>query len=368
MTSPSATAAPAPTRSITAGHLPGWTPWAILVGAMAISFAIFGVTHDGGDLADFNIVGALFVGMVIYIVLIGVISSIAESRRHATDRLMTALISTAFVIACLPLVSLLWTVVSNGLARMDGEFFSFSMRNIIGEGGGAVHAIWGTLIITGLATLISVPIGLMTSIYLIEYGNGNRLSRAITFFVDVMTGIPSIVAGLFIYSVFALLLGPGVRMGIMGALALSVLMIPVVVRGSEEMLRIVPNELREASYALGVPKWLTITKVVLPTAIAGITTSVMLAIARVIGETAPLLLTAGFVQNLQLNPFETSNGQMMTLPVYVYNEFMYPSASSPDASLERAWAAALTLLLIVMVLNLLARLISKVFAPKTSGR
>jgi len=368
MPTPHAASVSAPTRSITTGHLPRWAPWAILLGAMVISAAVFAVALGGGDTADFNIAGTLFVGMIIYIVLIVVVSAIAESRRHAMDRLMTALISTAFVIACLPLVSLLWTVVSNGIARMDAEFFSFSMRNIIGEGGGAVHAIWGTLIITGLAALISVPIGLMTSIYLIEYGNGNRLSKSITFFVDVMTGIPSIVAGLFIYSVFALLLGPGVRMGIMGALALSVLMIPVVVRGSEEMLRIVPNELREASYALGVPKWLTIVKVVLPTAIAGITTSVMLAIARVIGETAPLLLTAGFVQNLQVNPFETSNGQMMTLPVFVYNEFMYPSASSPDASLERAWAAALTLLLIVMVLNLLARLISKLFAPKTSGR
>src|SRR5699024_6908875 len=130
------------------------------------------------DTADFNIAGTLLVGMVIYIVLIVVVSAIAETRRHATDRLMTALISTAFVIACLPLISLLWTVVSNGIARMDAEFFSFSMRNIIGEGGGAVHAIWGTLIITGLAALISVPIGLMTSIYLIEYGNGNRLSKS----------------------------------------------------------------------------------------------------------------------------------------------------------------------------------------------
>src|SRR5690606_6782871 len=259
------TATAAPTKSLTIGHLPKWAPWAILAGSMAISAVIFAIANLGGSFADFNIVGTLFVGMVIYIVFIGVLSSIAESRRHAVDRLMTALISTAFVIACLPLVSVLWTVISNGLARLDGEFFSFSMRNIIGEGGGAVHAIWGTVIITGLAALISVPIGLMTSIYLVEYGNGNKLSKGITFFVDVMTGIPSIVAGLFIYSIFAIIVGPGVRMGIMGALALSVLMIPVVVRGSEEMLRIVPNELREASYALGVPKWLTIVKVVLPT-------------------------------------------------------------------------------------------------------
>src|SRR5699024_1399759 len=137
---------------------------------------------------------------------------------------------------------------------------------------------------------------------------------------------------------------------------------------SEEMLRIVPNELREASYALGVPKWLTIVKVVLPTSIAGITTSVVLAIARVIGETAPLLLTAGFTANLQLNAFEPDYGQMMTLPVFVYNQVMYPSAAAPDESIARAWAAALTLLIIVMALNLIARLVSRFFAPKTSGR
>jgi len=368
MTAPTTETVVVPPSRISTGRLPKGSPWAILIGAMLVSFAIFAVLNAGSPLAELNVAGALFVGMVIYVVFIYVLSLIAESRRHATDRLMTALISTAFVIACLPLVSVLWTVVSNGLARMDPTFFSWSMRNVIGEGGGAVHAIWGTLIVTGLAAIISVPIGLMTSIYLVEYGNGNRLSKGITFFVDVMTGIPSIVAGLFIYSVFTIFFGPGIRMGVMGALALSVLMIPVVVRGSEEMLRIVPNELREASFALGVPKWLTIVKVVLPTSIAGITTSIMLAIARVIGETAPLLLTVGVTANLQLNAFETDNGQMMTLPVFVYNEFMYPSASSPDASLERAWAAALTLLLIVMLLNLVGRGISKFFAPKTSGR
>src|SRR5690606_21192876 len=128
-----------------------------------------------------------------------------------------------------------WTVVANGISRFDLEFFTYSMRGIVGEGGGMVHAMWGTLLITLTATVIAVPIGLMTSIYLVEYGRG-RLARAITFFVDVMTGIPSIVAGLFIYSAFALLIRPGISMGVMGALALTVLMIPVVVRGSEELL------------------------------------------------------------------------------------------------------------------------------------
>lgn len=356
-----ATAVAATPRTNTAGHLPKWAPWVLLLVCFVVSGAIFAVANIGGDPADFNIALALVVGMILYMVLIFVVSTVAESRRHATDRLMTALVSTAFVIALLPLVSLLYTVVLNGLVRFDAEFFSSSMRNVVGEGGGAVHALWGTLLITLGATIISVPIGLMTSIYLVEYGQGKKLARGITFLVDVMTGIPSIVAGLFIYSVFALIMGPGTRLGIMGSLALSVLMIPVVVRGSEELLRIVPNELREAAYALGVPKWLTILKVVMPTAIAGITTSIMLAIARVIGETAPLLLTVGMVQSMNLNMF---SGQMATLPVFTYMQAKYPGIPA-EAFIDRAWASALALILIVMVLNLVARIIAKVFAPKT---
>ncbi|MCK3770889.1 phosphate ABC transporter permease PstA [Microbacterium aerolatum] len=352
-----------PAPSLTSGKLPKWAPWALLLASFAISYAVFAVASIGEDLVDFNIVGASIVGILLYMVLITVISAIAESRRKAVDRLMTALVATAFLIALMPLVSLLWTVAVNGIHRFDAEFFSFSMRNIVGEGGGIVHAIWGTVLVTLTAAVISVPIGLMTSIYLVEYGRG-KLAKGITFFVDVMTGIPSIVAGLFIYAVFSLLIRPGISMGIMGALALAVLMTPVVVRGSEELLRIVPNELREAAYALGVPKWLTILKVVLPTSIAGIMTSVMLSISRVIGETAPLLLTAGFTLSMNTNIF---NGQMMTLPVFAYNQYMN-QGTNPEAALDRAWASALTLILIVMVLNLLARLIAKWFAPKTSGR
>lgn len=363
LTDTPANTATSSSSSLTAGKLPKWAPWALLGAALVVSAAIFAAASVGGDLADFNIAGTLIIGLVLYMIIITVISSIVESRRKAVDRLMTALVATAFLIALLPLISLLWTVVSNGVERFDSEFFSSSMRNVVGDGGGIVHAIWGTVLITMTATIISVPIGLMTSIYLVEYGRG-RVAKAITFFVDVMTGIPSIVAGLFIYAVFSLIFKPGISMGIMGALALAVLMTPVVVRGSEELLKIVPNELREASYALGVPKWLTILKVVLPTSIAGITTSIMLAISRVIGETAPLLLTAGFTQSMNTNIF---NGQMMTLPVFAYNQYMN-QGTSPDAAIARAWAAALTLILIVMVLNLLARLIAKLFAPKLSGR
>jgi phosphate transport system permease protein len=200
----------------------------------------------------------------------------------------------------------------------------------------------------------------MTAIYLVEYGRG-RLKRAITFLVDVMTGIPSIVAGLFAYALFVIFFGPGVRMGFAGAVALSVLMIPVVVRSSEEVLKLVPNELREASLALGVPKWRTVVKVVLPTAMAGLGTAVTLAIARVIGETAPLLVTVGITNATNTNPFD---GRMATLPVFAYYQLTQPGVP-PENGIDRAWTAALVLIVIVLLLNLAARLISHLFAPKT---
>jgi phosphate transport system permease protein len=224
------------------------------------------------------------------------------------------------------------------------------MRNVIGPGGGIYHAIMGTLLITLAATVISVPIGLLTGIFLVEYGGG-RVARAVTFLVDVMTGIPSIVAGLFAYALFVMIAGPGVRMGFGGSVALALLMIPVVVRSSEEMLKLVPAELREASYALGVPQWRTIVKVVLPTAAGGIITGVTLAVARVVGETAPLLVIAGSTDSVNLNLFAE---RMMTLPVYIYYSYTQPGVP-PEFGQARAWGAALVLIAIVMALNLLAR-------------
>ena len=342
-----------------AGLLTKRTPWLILAGSVLVALVAFWLLSNAQG-GDYNIVGALLVGAILYTIVIYVVSFLIEGSRKATDRLVTALVGGAFLLALLPLVSLVFTVVTNGSNRFDIEFFTYSMRNIVGAGGGAVHAIVGTVLMTLTAAVISVPIGLMTSIYLVEYGRG-PLARAITFFVDVMTGIPSIVAGLFAYSVFAIFFGPGVKLGIAGAIALSVLMIPVVVRSSEDMLKLVPNELREAAFALGVPKWLTILKVVLPTSIAGIMTGVMLAIARVIGETAPLLIAAGFTNNLNYNMLE---GRMQSLPVLVYNQYV-SQGTDPQAYLDRAWAGALTLILIVMALNLIARIIARVFAPKT---
>ncbi|MFC5832954.1 phosphate ABC transporter permease PstA [Nonomuraea insulae] len=280
-----------------------------------------------------------------------------STGRRIKDRVVQGLVYLAFALAVVPLVSVLWLVISNGLARFDLEFLTHSMNGIGARdaGGGAYHAIIGTLEQVLLASLISVPIGLFTAIYLVEYGNGGRLSRSISFFVDVMTGIPSVVSGLFVFAFWILVLGFQYS-GWAGAIALSILMMPTVVRSAEEMLRLVPNDLREASYALGVPKWRTIIKVVLPTALTGIITGVMLAVARVAGETAPLLMTVFFTNSINNDPF---SGPQMGLPLFVFDQAARPN----DTAVDRAWTGALTLILIVMLLNLVARLIAWWRAP-----
>jgi phosphate transport system permease protein len=348
--------------SLTHGKLPRYTPIAVFVASLVVM---------GGLLAafgSFSIPLTVVLGTVLFVVVLLITARIVEGGRAAKDRFATALMYSAFGLALIPLISLLWQVVAAGSKRFDFDFLNTTMRGVFGgmDAGGAYHAIIGTVEITLFATIISVPIGMLTAIYLVEYGP-SRLGRAITFFVDVMTGIPSIVAGLFAYSLFALIFGPGVRMGAAGSVSLAVLMIPVVVRASEEMLKLVPNELREAAYALGVPKYLTIIKVVLRTATAGLVTGVTLAIARVIGETAPLLITAGFANSANYNLFDE---RMMTLPVYVFRQYSQGLAPNGIVTInyDRAWAAALTLIIIVMLLNLVARLVSRFFAPKTGRR
>ncbi|MGZ4506435.1 MAG: phosphate ABC transporter permease PstA [Blastococcus sp.] len=350
---PTAAASPAATGLRTHGHLPSWAPAAIVAGAAVVAVLL-------GLMTTLNPVTLVLYTVVLGTLALWGIARRVEGARKAKDRLLTCLVLGAFGLTLVPLVSLLFEVVRRGLARLDATFFNSSLVGIVGEGGGAYHAIFGTLIITGLTIVISVPIGLLTAIYLVEYGTG-RLKKAITFLVDVMTGIPSIVAGLFAYALFAMFFGPGVRMGIAGAVALSVLMIPVVVRSAEEVLKLVPTELREASYALGVPKWRTIVKIVLPTAIAGLGTGVTLAIARIIGETAPLLVTVGITNATNLNPFD---GRMATLPVFAYYQLTQPGVP-PEFAIDRAWTAALVLIILVMALNVVARLISRFFAPKT---
>jgi phosphate transport system permease protein len=345
-----------PSASLTHGVLPRWTPQIVLLSSAVVAVAVM-------SFLGFNLYGIGALTFIVNLVAITVISRRVEGPRRGTDRFVTTLVYGAFTLAMLPLISLVYTVVHLGYKGLSVEFFTHTMRGVLGQGGGIAHAIVGTLLVTGLAALISIPIGLMAAIYLVEYGRG-ALARWVTFLVDVMTGIPSIVAGLFAYALFVIFYGPGIRMGAAGSVALSVLMIPVVVRSSEEMLKLVPNELREASFALGIPRWRTIIKVVLPTAAAGIATGITLSIARVIGETAPLLIVCGLTTSMNTNLFD---GRMTTLPVFAYYSYSQPGFP-PQAGYDRAWSAALVLITIVMALNLIARIISRMFAPKTSGR
>jgi len=331
--------------------LPSWSSWAVGAGALVLAGLAW--------LLGVSLVGAVVIAGVAFVLARWSTSRVVEGPRKATDRLVTMLVWLAFMLAALPLVSVLWTVLQHGAARFDIPFLTETMRGVVGAGGGALHAILGTVLVTLAATVISVPVGMMTAIHLVEYGGG-RLSRAITVLVDVMTGIPSIVAGLFAYALFSLFFGPGIRLGIGGAVALSVLMVPIVVRSTEEMLKLVPDELREASYALGVPKWHTIVSIVLPTAAGGIGAGIVVAVARIIGETAPLLIIAGTTAVLNTNLFE---GRMQTLPVFTYYSYTQPGIP-PQAAIDRAWAAALTLMAMVMLLNLVARLIARRLSPR----
>jgi phosphate transport system permease protein len=272
--------------------------------------------------------------------------------RRLKDRAFTVLCWTSFVVALVPLVSVVALVVQKGAARFDLTFLTHSMRGVGArdETGGAYHAIIGTLEQVGLASAIAIPIGLLAAVYVVEHGRG-PLVPAVRFVTDVMTGVPSIVAGLFVFTFWVLALGQGFS-GFAAALALAILMLPTVVRTTVVVLGLVPDSLREASRALGVPRWKTVLRVVLPTAMSGITTGIVLAIARVTGETAPLLLTALNFDSINMNPFK---GQQAGLPSYVFAQAQLPNPAATD----RAWAGALTLLLLVLLLNLVARLIAR---------
>ncbi len=340
-------------RELLAGRrLPKWAPWALAGGAIGISLLLLAVGVLGGVAQAAVSAGVLFlVGQAVW-------SFRIEGRRHATDRFATTLIYSAFVVAIVPLVAILFSVIQKGLEVLRPEFFTETMRNVSsrGTGGGILHALIGTIEQVLMATIIAVPIGVMVAIYLVEYGKG-KLATTISFFVDVMTGVPSIVAGLFIFTGLILTFGLE-RSGFAASLALVILMLPVVVRTTEEMLKLVPKDLREASYALGVPKWRTITSIVLPTALSGIITGVMLAVARVAGETAPLLLTTFLTQSLNWDLF---SGPQAALPTFIWDQI----SSGTDPSVNRAWGGALVLILFVALLYVGARIVAKIFAPKT---
>lgn len=273
--------------------------------------------------------------------------------RNVRNELARAVMWTAFAIAMLPLAWILWSVVNKGgHMLLDSNWWGNSQRGITNRvvGGGAVHAIQGTLIQGLITALMAVPIGIMTAIYLVEYGRG-RLAKAVSFTVDILTGIPSIVAALFIYAVWVTVFGFQ-RVAFAVCLALVLLMIPVVVRSTEEMLKLVPNELREAAYALGVPKWKTIIRIVLPTAFSGIITGVLLGLARVMGETAPLLILGPYTKNIATDLF---SGLMPTLPTMINQD----RTEVLQTAVDRVWGAAATLILLILLLNLSARLIAR---------
>jgi len=327
-------------------RLPRWSLGVIAAGVVAATAVLFAATPLAGR------VGFFLTAAGLYVFVLTVVSIRVEGRRAAMDRLITSVVVTCTFAAVLPLIAVLGFTIVKGMAVLNGSFLTHTMRGVAEQdaAGGIYHAIIGTLEQVGLATIMAVPFGLLVAIYLVEYSAG-RMGRVVSFFVDVMTGLPSIVAGLFIFALWILALGRSFS-GLAGSLALAILMLPTVVRSAEEMLKIVPDSLREGSYALGVPKWVTVVRIVLPTALAGIVTGVMLAIARVTGETAPLLLTVFGNPALNFNPF---SGAQASLPLYVFSEAGLPN----ETAINRAWAAALVLILIVLVLNVIARVIAR---------
>ena len=279
--------------------------------------------------------------------------------RAARNGLAAVLVSACFLVALVPLAWILWTVASKGFQLLlDPNWWGQSQRGITSRnaGGGAYHALAGSVITALVCAVISVPLGVLGAIYLVEYGGRGPLARAVSFMVDILTGIPSIVAALFIYALWVTLFGFG-RVAIAVSLSLVLLMVPTVLRITEEVLRLVPHELREASYALGVPRWKTILRVVVPTAFSGILTGVMLGLARVMGETAPLLILGPYTKSINLNPFE---GNMAALPTMINQD----RTESLQPAVDRTWAAALTLVLLVLLLNILARAIARLSATR----
>ncbi|GAA4843731.1 phosphate ABC transporter permease PstA [Actinomycetospora corticicola] len=277
-----------------------------------------------------------------------------STARKIKDRAATVLVTLAFLIAVVPLVWLLVSVLIKGFpAIVSADWWTRSLSGVTPDEarGGVYHAIVGTLVQALIAGVIAVPIGILAAVYLVEYGRG-RIAKTTSFMVDILSGVPSIVAALFVFALFVSI-GGFEQSGFLVGLSLVLLMLPVVIRNTEEMLRLVPDELREASYALGIPKWKTILRIVLPTALSGTVTGVMLAFARVMGETAPVLVLVGYARAINFNPFD---GNQASLPLLIYTEL----STNPSAAGQlRIWGGALTLILIVMLFQLAASLISR---------
>jgi len=271
--------------------------------------------------------------------------------RRSKNRIATWLMVLAFVVVLIPLAFVLYTVIAKGASAISWSFLSGSPipPNVVPLGiGGMWPAIYGTLVITGLAAVIAVPLGVLGAIYINEYGGRGPLAQVVRFMSDVMTGVPSIVMGLFIFSIWVLHFGYS---GLAGAFALGCLMLPVVIRSTEEMLKLVPNSLREASYALGATKSRVTLTVVLPAAIGGIVSGALLAIARAAGETAPLLFTILVVTNTNWNVFSGAN---TALSAQIFSNATQPYTGAQS----RAWGAALTLIAMAFILLVAARFVT----------
>jgi phosphate transport system permease protein len=266
---------------------------------------------------------------------------------------MRALLLAGTLIALVPLVLVIYFLIKEGISTWGSGFFTTDPNgNFFGNPGGIQSAILGTLLMIGVATLIAIPIGIGVALYLVEYGKQSAFANVVRYFIDVMTGVPSIMFGLFIYIVLVVAkVGGSSYAAWKGSVAVSLLMLPVVTRSAEVVLLLVPDSLREAALALGAPRWRVVWRVVLPTAVPGLVTGSLLAVARGLGETAPLLFTAGvtFVSTGNLN------SQMNSLPVQIFNDITSPR----QAVVDRAWGAALTLVAIILILNLIARTVSR---------
>lgn len=280
------------------------------------------------------------------------LAPISPARRRK-DRTMRIVLGAATAIALVPLVLILYYLAKKGLGAWKGNFFtSDPTGNFLGDAGGIKSAILGTLEIVGLATAVAVPAGIGVALYLVEYGRASRFATVVRYFVDVMTGVPSVVFGLFVYITLVLAgVGGSGFAGWKGSIALGLLMLPIVTRSGEVVLLLVPDSLREAALALGAPRWRVVARVVLPTALPGLVTGSLLAIARGAGETAPLLFTATLVNGTNFDLTQRMN----SLPAQIFSDV----GQAQDRLVTRAWGAALTLVLMVLALTLLARFISR---------
>ena len=282
-----------------------------------------------------------------------------RSGRSARNGVATALMAVSLLIVMVPLVFVLVTVVAKGASAISWSFFTDDIPPFRRVGPGMGPAIVGTIVTTGMATLMAVPLGVLGAIYLNEYGATGRLPKILRFFADVMTGVPSIVMGLFIVSIWVVRFGTDGITGFAGSLALGCLMLPIVIRSTEEMLKLVPDHLREASYALGTGKARTIVKVVLPPAFPGILSGVLLAVARAAGETAPLLFTIGAASQTNWNPFKGPN---TALSAQIFQLANQPLKSAQD----RGWGAALTLIGMAFILMVMSRAVAAFFGRKNN--